>query len=58
MALTDHVAKLLDRDVLEIQIALRYRDGMDHSEAKPEAFRFVAYRNKWKIFMILWAAIY
>jgi hypothetical protein len=39
------VAKLLDPDVLEIQIGLQYRDRENNSEKKPENYRFVAYRN-------------
>jgi hypothetical protein len=44
-SLSEKVHKILDPDVLEIQIGLRYRDHMDNSEARPESFRFVAYRN-------------
>jgi hypothetical protein len=39
------VTKLLDPDILEIQIGLRYRAREDYCDLKPEAFRFVAYRN-------------
>jgi hypothetical protein len=45
VALSEQVTKLLDPDVLEIQIGLRYRDQEDCSEKKPENYRFVAYRN-------------
>jgi hypothetical protein len=45
VALSERVSKLLDPDVLEIQIGLRYRDREDNSEKKPENYRFVAYRN-------------
>ena len=45
VSLTERVAKLLDPDVLEIQIGLRYRDRENNSEKKPENYRFVAYRN-------------
>lgn len=45
VSVTERVAKLLDPDVLEIQIGLRYRDRENNSEKKPENYRFVAYRN-------------
>jgi hypothetical protein len=43
--MTDRVAKLLDRDIIEIQLAHRYHDGIDQNQLKPENFRFIAYRN-------------
>ncbi len=45
VSLSERVNKLLDPDILEIQIGIRHRDRMDNSELKPESFRFVAYRN-------------
>jgi hypothetical protein len=39
------VTKLLDPEVLEIQIGLRYRAREDNCDLKPESLRFVAYRN-------------
>jgi hypothetical protein len=45
MSLSERVQKLLDPEILEVQISLRYRDRADNSDLKPEAFRFVAYRN-------------
>ena len=45
VSLTDRVTKLLDPEVLEIMIGLRYRDKADNSELKPESFRYSAYRN-------------
>jgi hypothetical protein len=45
VSLTDRVTKLLDPDVLEIMIGLRYQDKIDNSDLKPESFRFSAYRN-------------
>jgi hypothetical protein len=45
VSLTDRVTKLLDPDVLEIMIGLRYRDKTDNCDLKPESFRFSAYRN-------------
>jgi hypothetical protein len=45
MSLSERVQKLLDPEILEIQISLRYRDRVDNSDLKPESFRFVAYRN-------------
>jgi hypothetical protein len=44
MSLTDRVTKLLDPEVLEILLALRYRDREDNCDLKPESFRFTAYR--------------
>ena len=45
LSLSERVNKLLDRDVLEVQIGLRYRDREDNSDIRPESYRFVAYRN-------------
>jgi hypothetical protein len=45
VSLSEKVQKILDPDVLEIQIGLRYRDRMDNSEARPESYRYVAYKN-------------
>jgi hypothetical protein len=45
VSLSDRVTKLLDPDVLEIMIGLRFRDKTDYSDLKPESFRFCAYRN-------------
>jgi hypothetical protein len=36
---------MIDPEILEIQLALRYRDRADNSDTKAESFRFVAYRN-------------
>jgi hypothetical protein len=43
--LTERVDKLLDKDILEIQLAARYSNREDHNQLLPENFRFVAYRN-------------
>ena len=45
MSLSDRVSKLLDRDIIEIQIGLRYREKADNGTLKPESFRFAAYKN-------------
>jgi hypothetical protein len=45
VSLSDRVTKLLDPEILEIQLALRYRDREDNSDLKAESFRFAAYRN-------------
>jgi hypothetical protein len=42
---SERATKLLDPDILEIQIGLRYRAREDNCYLKPEALRFVAYRN-------------
>jgi hypothetical protein len=39
------VSKLLDRQVIEVQLAHRYVNGEDQNQLRPENFRFVAYRN-------------
>jgi hypothetical protein len=43
--LTERVEKLLDHDILEIQLAERYSNRENHNQLLPENFRFVAYRN-------------
>ncbi len=45
LSLSDRVTKLLDPEILEIQVSLRYRDREDNCDLKPECFRFAAYRN-------------
>jgi len=45
MSLTDRISKLLDPDVLEVQIGLRYREKADHCNLMPESYRFAAYKN-------------
>ncbi len=45
MSLSERVKKLLDPEVLEIQLALRYRDKADNCDLKAESFRYAAYRN-------------
>jgi hypothetical protein len=45
MTLTPLVAKLLDPDVLAIQLAHRNADSLDQSQLRPENYRFLAYRN-------------
>lgn len=45
MSLTERVTKLVDRDVLEVQLAHRYANREDHSKIVTKSFRFVAYRN-------------
>lgn len=37
--------KLLDTDVLKIQICHRYATGEDKNQLKPENYRYIAYRN-------------
>jgi hypothetical protein len=39
------VTKLLDPDVLEVQLSQRYAAGEDKNQLKPENYRFMAYRN-------------
>jgi len=36
MSLSERVNKLLDLEVLEIQLALRYQDGVDYNDLKVE----------------------
>lgn len=45
MSLTERVGKLLDPEILEIQLAARYSSREDHNQLLPENFRYVAYRN-------------
>jgi hypothetical protein len=45
MSLTEQVSKLIDPDVLQIQLAHRYANAEDHNQLLPENFRFVSYRN-------------
>jgi hypothetical protein len=45
LSLTEPVAKLLDRQVLEVQLAHRYAAREDHNQLLAKSFRFVAYRN-------------
>jgi hypothetical protein len=39
------VDKLLDQEILEIQLAHRNADSLDQNQLRPENFRFLAYRN-------------
>ena len=50
LALGDKVKKLIDGDILQVQICHRYASGEDKNMLKPENFRYVAYRN---IFFLL-----
>jgi hypothetical protein len=45
MSQTEKVNKLLDSDVIEIQLAHRYANAEDKNQLRPENYRFVAYRN-------------
>ena len=45
LASGDKVKKLLDPDVLTVQICHRYATGEDKNQLKPENFRYIAYRN-------------
>jgi hypothetical protein len=45
MSLLPLVDKLLDRDILRIQLAHRKADFLDQNQPQPENFRFLAYRN-------------
>jgi hypothetical protein len=45
LSLSPLVAKLLDPDVLAIQLAHRNVDLLDQNHPKPENYRFIAYRN-------------
>ncbi len=50
LALSDKVKKLIDGDILQVQICHQYASGEDKNMLKPENFRYVAYRN---IFFLL-----
>jgi hypothetical protein len=45
MSLLPLVEKLLDKEILEIQLAHRNADSLDQNLLHPENFRFMAYRN-------------
>ncbi len=45
VSLTPQVDKLLDPDVVEIQLAHRYSDLQDQNQLLPQNYRFVSYRN-------------
>jgi hypothetical protein len=45
MSMTERVSKLLDRDVLEIQLAHRYADREENNKRVAKSLRYVAYRN-------------
>jgi hypothetical protein len=45
LAFSDKFKKLLDLDVIGIQICHRYAIGEDHNQLKPENYRYIAYRN-------------
>jgi hypothetical protein len=45
LALSEKVSKLLDKDVLEVQMCHRYASGDDKYQPKPENMRYIAYRN-------------
>ena len=45
LSLTESVPKLLDRQVLEVQLVHRYAAREDHNKLLPNSFRYVAYRN-------------
>jgi hypothetical protein len=45
LALTEKVAKLLDQDILDVQICHRWASGEDKIQKKPENYRYIAYRN-------------
>ena len=51
LSMTEKVTKLLDPDVLEVQLSHRYADGEDKNQLKPENYRFMAYRN---IFFVIY----
>lgn len=42
---SERVSKLLDPEVLEVQLCQRFASGEDSYQQKPENYRFVAYRN-------------
>ncbi len=43
--MSEKVSRLLHRDILEVQLAIRYADYEDLNEPRPENFRYIAYRN-------------
>jgi hypothetical protein len=45
LSLAPLVAKLLDKDVLAVQLAHRNADLQDQNQLRPENYRFLAYRN-------------
>jgi hypothetical protein len=45
LASTERVGKLLDRDILEVQLAQRYSKREDRNQLRPENLRYAAYRN-------------
>jgi hypothetical protein len=49
--LSEKVAKLLDRDVLDVQLCHRFAKDEDKNQQKPENYRFIAYRN---VFFIIY----
>jgi hypothetical protein len=51
LSTTQRMTKLLDRDVLDIQLCHRWASGEDKTQKKPENYRYVAYRN---IFFLLY----
>jgi hypothetical protein len=45
LASSEKVTKLLDQDVLQVQLCHRFASGEDRNQLKPENYRFIAYRN-------------
>jgi hypothetical protein len=50
--LTERVEKLIDGEVLEIQLAHRYANREDHNKIEARSFRFVAYRQEELVYFL------